>query len=128
MGVGTPTDILDGVSRGVDMFDCVLPTRNARTGTLFTSQGKINIKRAEYKDDKGPLDPQCTCYTCTHFSRSYLRHLYIARELLAYRLNTIHNLHFYLEMMRGVRQAISEGSFAEFKQRYDAIFEPSEEE
>ena len=100
---------------------CV-PTRNARTGTLFTSLGKINIKRAEFKEDSGPLDPSCTCYTCRTFSRAYLRHLYMSRELLAYRLNTIHNLHFYLEMMRRVRRAIAEGRFALLKAEYDAAF------
>jgi len=122
MGVGTPTDILTAVALGVDMFDCVLPTRNARTGTLFTSQGKLNIKRAEFKEDDGPLDPHCSCPTCTTFSRAYLRHLYMARELLAYRLNTIHNIHFYLTMMREVRQAILEGRFAAVKARYEAMF------
>ena len=126
MGVGAPTDILNAVEQGIDMFDCVLPTRNARTGTLFTSLGKINIKRAEFKEDSGPLDPNCGCYTCRTFSRAYLRHLYKAQELLAYRLNTIHNLHFYLEMMRRVREAITLGNFPELKTEYDAAFAQKE--
>lgn len=115
MGVGTPEDIVEGVALGVDMFDCVLPTRNARNGTLFTSWGKINIKKQCYADDDKPIDPECTCYTCRHFSRAYLRHLYVARELLSYRLNTIHNLHFYLSMMREIRNAIEEGRFATWR-------------
>jgi queuine tRNA-ribosyltransferase len=127
MGVGTPVDILTGVEAGVDMFDCVLPTRNARTGTLFTSLGKVNIKRAEYAEDDAPLDPECDCYTCRTFSRAYLRHLYMAKELLSYRLNTIHNVRFYLRMMEGARQAIEEGRFGEFKKRYVGMFERSDE-
>ncbi len=126
MGVGAPTEILNAVEQGIDMFDCVLPTRNARTGTLFTSLGKINIKRAEFKEDPAPLDPNCDCYSCRTFSRAYLRHLYKARELLAYRLNTIHNLHFYLEMMRRVREAIAKGEFALLKAEYDAAFAAKE--
>ncbi len=126
MGVGAPTEILNAVEQGIDMFDCVLPTRNARTGTLFTSLGKINIKRAEFKEDPAPLDPNCDCYSCRTFSRAYLRHLYKARELLAYRLNTIHNLHFYLEMMRRVREAIAKGEFALLKAEYDAAFATKE--
>ncbi len=121
MGVGTPMDILDGIEAGIDMFDCVLPSRNARNGTLYTSQGKVNIKRAEYKEDDGPLDPACGCYTCTRFSRAYLRHLYVARELLAYRLNTIHNLHYFLELTRTAAQAIEQGAFAHFKAKVEAI-------
>lgn len=118
MGVGTPEDIVEGVALGVDMFDCVLPTRNARNGTLFTSWGKINIKKQCYADDDKPIDPECTCYTCRHFSRAYLRHLYVARELLSYRLNTIHNLHFYLSMMREIRNAIEEGRFATWRKLF----------
>ncbi len=126
MGVGTPLDILDGVANGVDMFDCVLPTRNARNGTLYTSQGKVNIKRAEYREDDAALDPECNCYTCRHFSRAYLRHLYTARELLAYRLNTIHNLWFYLDMMRRTRKAVQEGEFFAHHARYKALFSKGE--
>lgn len=122
MGVGAPMDLLNGIRRGVDMFDCVLPTRNARNGTLFTSQGKVNIKRAEYKEDDGPLDPQCSCYTCRTFSRAYLRHLYVAKEILSYRLNTIHNLHFLLDLVRGARQAILENRFEAYYQRWKKIY------
>lgn len=122
MGVGAPLDILEGVEAGLDMFDCVLPTRNARNGTLYTSQGKINIKKAQFREDPGPLDPNCDCYTCRTFSRAYLRHLYIAKELLSHRLHTIHNLAFYLAMMRETRQAILEGSFAALKARYVEMF------
>lgn len=123
MGVGKPMDILEGVETGLDMFDCVLPSRNARNGTLYTSQGKINIKRAEFREDPSPLDPACDCYTCRTFSRAYLRHLYVAKELLAYRLNTIHNLAFYLDMMRKTRAAIQEGRFAALKARYKDMFD-----
>ena len=122
MGVGTPLDILYGIACGVDMFDCVLPTCNARNGTLYTSQGKVNIKRAEYREDDGPLDPECSCSTCRTFSRAYLRHLYIARELLSYRLNTIHNLTFFLDLARGARQAIQKGTFGEYRRRFEEIF------
>jgi len=115
MGVGTPEDLLECMERGVDMFDCVLPTRNARTGTLFTSAGRINIKGAAYARDPRPLDPECACYTCRRFSRAYLRHLYVAGEILGLRLNTIHNLHYYLELMRQARIAIEDGAFSAFK-------------
>jgi queuine tRNA-ribosyltransferase len=121
MGVGTPMDILEGIETGIDMFDCVLPSRNARNGTLYTSLGKVNIKRAEYKEDDGPLDPACDCYACMRFSRAYLRHLYMARELLAYRLNTIHNLHYYLGLTRKAGQAIEQGRFAAFKAEVAAV-------
>lgn len=122
MGVGTPMDILTGIEAGVDMFDCVLPTRNARNGTLFTSQGKVNIKRAEYREDDGPLDPACRCYACTHFSRAYLRHLYVSRELLSYRLNTIHNLTFFLDLAAQAREAVEQGRLGELKARYSAVY------
>lgn len=122
MGVGKPLDILEGIANGIDMFDCVLPTRNARTGTLFTSQGQVNIKRAEYKEDDSPLDAQCTCYTCRTFSKAYLRHLFIAKELLSYRLNSIHNVHFFLELARGAREAIARGGFAAYKAGYEAVY------
>ena len=100
----------------------MLPTRNARTGTLFTSQGQVNIKRAEYKEDDSPLDAQCTCYTCRTFSKAYLRHLFIAKELLSYRLNSIHNVHFFLELARGAREAIARGGFAAYKAGYEAVY------
>ncbi|MCF8085787.1 MAG: tRNA guanosine(34) transglycosylase Tgt [Desulfohalobiaceae bacterium] len=122
MGVGKPLDILRAIGQGVDMFDCVLPTRNARNGTLYTSQGKVAIKQARYREDTAPLDPECSCYTCRTFSRAYLRHLYVSRELLAYRLNTLHNLAFYLELIRGAREAIDQGGFAEFTAAYEAVF------
>jgi queuine tRNA-ribosyltransferase len=112
MGVGTPQDLLECMARGVDMFDCVLPTRNARNGTLFTSAGRINIKGAAHARDERPVDPDCRCYTCRHFSRAYLRHLYVAGEILGLRLNTIHNVHYYLDLMRQARQAIEADRFA----------------
>jgi len=118
MGVGTPEDLVAAVCQGVDMFDCVLPTRNARNGSLFTSRGRINIKNACYKADERPIDPDCGCYTCARFSRAYLRHLYIARELLAYRLNTIHNLYYYQRLMSELRQAIRTDHLEEFAARF----------
>ena len=118
MGVGKPEDILDGVAAGIDMFDCVLPTRNARNGALFTSQGPLSIKNACFAEDHGPVDEHCSCYTCTHFSRAYLRHLFMAKELLAYRLNTIHNLHYYMGFMAEIRQAIQEDRFTDFREDF----------
>ncbi len=122
MGVGTPLDILHGIEAGVDMFDCVLPTRNARNGTLYTSEGKINIKRRQYAEDDGPLDPGCDCYTCRTFSRAYLRHLFVSQELLAFRLNSLHNITYFLNMVRGARRAILEDRFGEFKAGYEAVY------
>ena len=122
MGVGTPLDIVSGIACGVDMFDCVLPTRNARNGTLYTSQGKINIKRLEFAEDDGPLDPACSCYTCRTFSRAYLRHLFQAGEILSFRLNSLHNLTYFLDLARGARAAIIEGRFAAFKAAVEAIY------
>ena len=118
MGVGTPEDIVTLVSLGADMFDCVLPTRNARNGQLFFNNGSMNISNARYKDDTQPIDNDCGCYTCRHFSRAYLRHLYMARELLAYRLNTIHNVYYYIQLMENIRRAISEGTFNAFKNAF----------
>lgn len=115
MGVGTPEDLVEGVYRGVDMFDCVMPTRNARNGTMFTSTGKVVIKNAKYRDDKRPLDPNCDCYTCRNYSRAYLRHLFQCREILSYHLNTIHNLHYYLHLMSGMREAIEKDCFSSFR-------------
>jgi queuine tRNA-ribosyltransferase len=123
MGVGTPVDILTGIGMGVDMFDCVLPTRNARNGTLFTSQGKISIKRKEYAEDDSPLDPECSCYTCRTFSKAYLRHLFHAKELLAFRLNSLHNLTYYLTLVRGARAAILENRFEAYKADVCAMYE-----
>lgn len=128
MGVGAPRDLLAGMAAGIDMFDCVLPTRNARNGTLFTTKGKVNIKRAEYREDDSPLDPDCPCYACRTFSKAYLRHLYIARELLSYRLNTLHNLTFFSQMMERARQAIREGRFAAFCREMEAVYPENEED
>jgi len=118
MGVGKPEDILDGVAAGIDMFDCVLPTRNARNGALFTKQGPLTIKNACYAEDGRPVDESCSCYTCTHFSRAYLRHLFMAKELLAYRLNTLHNLHYFMGVMGDIRRAIQEDRFRDFRQAF----------
>jgi queuine tRNA-ribosyltransferase len=104
------------------MFDCVMPTRNARNGTLFTSNGRISIKREEFKFDTGPLDPVCGCYTCRNYSRGYLRHLFLSREILSMRLNTIHNLHFYQDFFKKIRSAIEERKFGEFKRRWEGVF------
>jgi queuine tRNA-ribosyltransferase len=122
MGVGTPLDLLEAVSSGVDMFDCVMPTRNARNGRLFTSQGPINIKNARYAEDGGPADPACGCYTCRTFSRAYLRHLFVAGEMTAGMLNTLHNLTFYLDTMGRVREAIAFGTFQKFRQEFHRTF------
>lgn len=118
MGVGTPEDLLAAVEAGVDMFDCVLPTRNARTGSLFTSEGAVTIKNARYMDDERPLDPACSCPTCRTVSRAYLRHLYVNREIAASVYLTIHNLSFYLDLMRGIRQAIASNSFGAFRHAF----------
>ena len=118
MGMGTPEDILTGVRMGVDMFDCVLPTRCARTGLLFTRFGQLNIKHARYSKDTAPIDPACGCYTCRNFSRAYLRHLFLARELLAYRLNAVHNLFYYHSLMGDIRQALSEGTMDQFARAF----------
>ncbi len=118
MGVGTPEDLVEGVDRGIDMFDCVMPTRNARNGTFFTSFGKVVIRNAQYERDKQPVDPECRCYTCRNFTRAYLRHLFNANEVLALRLGTVHNVFFYLELMRNVRASIGQGRFKEFKREF----------
>lgn len=122
MGVGTPIDLVECVARGIDMFDCVMPTRNARNGQLFTSQGPINIKNVQYAEDDGPVDPACRCYTCRTFSRAYLRHLYASGEMTGATLNTLHNLSFYLDTMRRIREAISFGRFEEFRQKFHQTF------
>lgn len=123
MGIGELGDVLKAVEAGFDMFDCVMPTRNARNGTLFTSRGKVSIKREELKADKGALDPECDCYTCRHYSRGYLRHLFMAKEILSMRLNTIHNLHFYLHFFSEMRKSIEEGSFREFKRKWEEVIQ-----
>ncbi|MCP1726263.1 queuine tRNA-ribosyltransferase [Natronospira proteinivora] len=120
MGVGTPEDLVECVRRGIDMFDCVLPTRNARTGFLYTHDGLVKIRHARHKDDTGPLDPHCDCYTCRHYSRAYLRHLDKCGEVLSARLNTIHNLHYYQSLMRGMREAINSGTFGGFVEAFYA--------
>ncbi|MBI3805143.1 MAG: tRNA guanosine(34) transglycosylase Tgt [Nitrospirae bacterium] len=124
MGVGTPADLVEGVCRGVDLFDCVLPTRHARTGSLFTSTGEIHIRNAKYAEDDAPLDSDCGCYTCLHFSRAYLRHLFMAKEILAIRLNTLHNLYYYLALMNGMRSAIEFDTLDAFRKEFYAKREP----
>ena len=115
MGVGTPLDLILGVDSGIDMFDCVMPTRVARNGTLFTWKGRISIKRQEYRTDPSPLDDECDCYTCSNYSKAYLRHLFMAGEILSAQLSTIHNLHFYLSLMKKARSAILAGTWEEFR-------------
>jgi queuine tRNA-ribosyltransferase len=122
MGVGTPRDIVEAVARGVDMFDCVLPTRNARNGMLFTRRGKVTIKQARYREDPNPPDPDCGCYTCRNFSLAYLRHLYISREILGSILSTIHNLYFYLELMSDIRHSIEEKNFNDFRKQVKEMY------
>jgi queuine tRNA-ribosyltransferase len=114
MGVGTPEDMIHAVILGVDFFDCVLPTRNARNGTLFTSLGKISIKQAQYAEDRRPVDETCACYTCRHYSRAYLRHLYLSKEILSSRLNTIHNLYYYINLFRRIKEAIQKSGLLDF--------------
>ena len=114
MGVGTPEDLVEAVAQGIDMFDCVMPTRNARNGMMFTRHGDIKIKNAQYRVDMRPLDEQCSCYTCRNFTRAYLHHLHRIGEILGARLNTIHNLHYYQELMGGIRAAIAENRFEAF--------------
>lgn len=126
MGVGTPEDLVENIERGVDMFDCVMPTRNARNGTLFTTFGKINIKSAKFINDHDPIDKNCNCYTCQRYSRGYLNHLYRAKELTFFRLASLHNLHYYLTLVGEAREAILAGKFKEFKKEFYAkrgIFE-----
>jgi queuine tRNA-ribosyltransferase len=123
MGVGTPLDIITGISLGVDLFDCVLPTRNARNGTLFTSQGKINIKRKEYAEADEPLDTACGCYTCRSFSRAYLRHLFVSGELLALRLNSIHNLAYFLNLTKRAGAAIENNSLNQLKAEMETLYD-----
>ncbi|MBJ7264462.1 MAG: tRNA guanosine(34) transglycosylase Tgt [Burkholderiaceae bacterium] len=120
MGVGTPEDLVDGVSQGIDMFDCVMPTRNARNGWLFTRFGDVKIRNARYRDDTRPLDPTCRCHTCGKFSRAYLHHLQRANEITGARLNTLHNLHFYLNIMKEMREAIAAGTFDAWKIQFKA--------
>ena len=118
MGVGLPEDILESVERGIDMFDCVIPTRYARSATLFTRRGRIRLTNKNYKRDFFPIDPSCSCYTCQNFSRAYLHHLFVSNEVLSAVLSAIHNVHFYLAMMAEIRHAIGEGTFMEYKAKF----------
>ncbi|MBI3541016.1 MAG: tRNA guanosine(34) transglycosylase Tgt [Deltaproteobacteria bacterium] len=118
MGIGLPEDLVELSGFGIDMFDCVVPTRNARNGELFTTFGEIQIRHARYKEDPGPIDEKCTCPVCQKYSRAYLRHLYLAKEILSARLNTIHNLHYYLTLLRGIREAIRKGNYDEFRKHF----------
>ncbi|HTL10939.1 MAG TPA: tRNA guanosine(34) transglycosylase Tgt, partial [Bdellovibrionota bacterium] len=118
MGVGRPEDLVEGVRAGIDLFDCVMPTRNARNGQLFTWSGRLNIKNSRFADDPSPLDPDCACPTCTRFSKAYLRHLFVGQEILYARLATGHNLFFYLELMRRMRAAILENRFDEWSESF----------
>jgi queuine tRNA-ribosyltransferase len=124
MGVGTPSDIVAAVQQGVDMFDCVLPTRNARNGWLYTSAGVVKLRNAQYRNDLAPLDPLCDCYTCKNFTRAYLHHLQKVNEILGARLNTLHNLHFYQRLMQRLRAAISDGTLASVSAEFAAQHEP----
>jgi queuine tRNA-ribosyltransferase len=123
MGIGDFGDMLKAVDAGFDMFDCIMPTRNARHGTIFASTGKTSIKKEDFKYDSGPLDPDCDCYTCRNFSRGYLRHLFISREILSMRLNTLHNLHFYQAFFKKMRASIEAGEFQKFKTYWETIFQ-----
>jgi queuine tRNA-ribosyltransferase len=120
MGIGTPEDLVEGVARGIDMFDCVLPTRNARNGMAFTDTGRVVIKNAAHARDPGPLSPDCRCYACRNYSRAYLRHLFVSREILAYRLLTWHNLYYYFNLMARMREAVAEDRFAAFRREFYA--------
>ena len=125
MGVGTPENLVEGIARGCDMFDCVMPTRNARNGVLFTSFGRISIKQARYREDSGPIDPACDCYVCRNYSRAYLRHLYTSGEILAAVLNTQHNLYYYQQLLAGIRRSLEEGRFADFRREFYRLRDPS---
>jgi queuine tRNA-ribosyltransferase len=118
MGVGFPWDIVEAVARGVDLFDCVMPTRNARNGTVFTSVGRLVLRNAAFRDDLRPLDPSCDCETCRTFSRAYIRHLFMAGEMLGPRHPTVHNIRFYLHLMESMRQSIKEGRFERWRREY----------
>jgi queuine tRNA-ribosyltransferase len=120
MGVGMPEDLVEGVARGIDLFDCVVPSRHGRTGWLFTSSGRVLIKNARYRRDEGPIDPACRCSVCTSYSRAYLHHLFLVKEMLGLRLNTLHNLFYYASLTQEIRRAIEEGAFASFRQEFHA--------
>jgi queuine tRNA-ribosyltransferase len=127
MGVGSPEDLVEGVARGVDMFDCALPTRIARNGSLLTRRGRLNVVAAPSRYTEGPIDPECDCHTCRTFSAAYVHHLFRARELLAYRLATIHNLRFVARLMAELRLAIQEGRFAAFRDAFHRRYVPADE-
>jgi queuine tRNA-ribosyltransferase len=127
MGVGTPENLVEAVARGADLFDCVMPTRNARNGVLFTTFGKLSIKQNRYRADDGPIDPECGCSVCRRFSRAYLRHLYQSNEILASVLNTWHNLYYYLQLMRRMREAIEAGAFEPFRNEFHRRRQPTGE-
>jgi queuine tRNA-ribosyltransferase len=118
MGVGTPENLVESVWRGIDMFDCVMPTRNARNGMLFTSKGRLVIKNSRFQDDPRPVDEECDCYTCRHYSRAYLRHLFMSREILSSHLNTVHNLHYFVGLLCKMRKAIEEDRFEKFRKEF----------
>jgi len=128
MGVGSPEDLFECVARGIDQFDCVLPTRIARNGAVFTHQGRVNLRNARFATDREPIEVDCQCYTCRTFSRAYLRHLIVAKETLALRLTTLHNLHFMLETMRRIRQSILDGTFTDYKKQFLETYRPIPEE
>jgi queuine tRNA-ribosyltransferase len=128
MGVGTPEDILEGVARGIDLFDCVLPTRLGRNGAALTGQGRLNLRNAQHVADPGPLEEGCACYACRDFSRAYIHHLVKAKEILGLRLLTLHNLHFLLQLMRDVRQAIQAGTFAALKEQFLSVYPTNQPE
>ena len=119
MGVGLPENLVEGVARGIDLFDCVVPSRHGRTGWLFTSFGRVLIRNAQYARDEGPIDPACDCLVCARYSRAYLHHLFRTKEMLGVRLNTLHNLHFFARLMRDMRTAIMEGTFARFRSEFN---------
>ena len=127
MGVGKPEDIVNAISLGMDMFDCVIPTRNARNGTLYTWNGKLVIKNSQYEKDFESVDPDCGCYTCRSFSRAYLRHLFQAQEILGLRLATMHNITFYMQLVSRARQAVLDGSFEDWKSHVLSVYKPVEE-
>jgi queuine tRNA-ribosyltransferase len=128
MGVGAPEDIIECVGRGIDLFDCALPTRVARNGALYTKTGRVDILNAGFKEQDGPVEDDCDCYTCRHFSVAYLHHLFKSRELLAYRLATIHNLAFMTRLVHSIRRAIIDGTFDSFRQKFLAGYKPTNEE
>lgn len=128
MGVGMPEDLVEGVARGIDLFDCVVPSRHGRTGWLFTSFGRVLIKNARYKRDERPIDPDCRCSVCTRYSRAYLHHLFLVKEMLGVRLNTLHNLFYYADLMQRIRQALEDGTFASFRQEFHVKRASPEEE